>query len=238
MIMWPSPSNRPRVYILSYATILVLCAILCSTSGFHASPVVPASTVSQKSIIQSPLAMSSQNEDQQGDPSDMKKKPTLDSLLNQVGWNNEKRPPIQVDDTNLLFYDIFLILNLCASISFWVVHRMDLNYIGSAFNEGCLMSIMWIGAGLYTGAFLYSAVDGHYSSGDERGGPKAAGLLGFHTFLNAVNLRLVFALVSAVIQHRPVGSGMGEDLLPIEIGFGMVLMGCWRLFHSTFVPRI
>ncbi len=100
------------------------------------------------------------------------------------------------------------------------------------------MSIMWIGAGLYTGAFLYSAVDGHYNPGDERGGPKAAGLLGFQTFLNAVNLRLVFALVSAVLQHRPVGSGLGEDLLPLEIGFGLVLMGCWRLFHSTFIPRI
>jgi hypothetical protein len=149
-----------------------------------------------------------------------------------------KRPPAQVDDVNLLFYDVFLILNLVVSISFWVTHRMDFTYISSALSEACLLSLLWMASGLWTGAFLYSAVDGHYGSSDERGGPKAAGLLGFHTFLNAVNLRLLVALLMAVAQHRPVGSGMGEDLLPLEIGFGFMLMSGWRTLHSSNVPRL
>jgi hypothetical protein len=149
-----------------------------------------------------------------------------------------KRPPAQVDDVNLLFYDVFLILNLVVSISFWVTHRMDFTYISSALSEACLLSLLWMASGLYTGAFLWSAVDGHYGSSDERGGPKAAGLLGFHTFLNAVNLRLLVALLMAVAQHRPVGTGMGEDLLPLEIGFGFMLMSGWRTLHSSNVPRL
>jgi hypothetical protein len=151
---------------------------------------------------------------------------------------NEKRPPATVDDSNLMFYDVFLIVNLVVSISFWVTHRMDFTYISPALSEACLFSLLWIASGLYTGAFLFSAVDGHYGSSDERGGPKAAGLLGFHTFLNAVNLRLVVALLMAVAQHRPVGSGMGEDLLPLEIGFGFMLMSGWRTLHSSNVPRL
>jgi hypothetical protein len=231
--MWSLYSNRRWKYA-SYVTLILVTTILSSSNAF-----VPSSATRQNAVRIWPLAMSSHEEDlrEQTNPSELNESP-FRSFLHEIGWRNKKRPPVQVDDTYLLFYDIFLILNLCASISFWVVHRMDFNYIGSAFSEGCLMSILWIGAGLYTGAFLYSAVDGHYNPGDERGGPKAAGLLGFQTFLNAVNLRLVFALVSALLQHRPVGSGLGEDLLPLEIGFGLVLMGCWRLSHSSFVPRL
>jgi|UniRef100_A0A8J9X703 hypothetical protein len=148
-----------------------------------------------------------------------------------------KLPPLQVEDLNLLFYDIFLILNLVVSISFWVVHRMQLEFIGLAFNEGCLVCLLWIAAGLYSGAFLDSAVDGHYGSADERGGPKAAGLLGFQTFVNTINLRLLFALVVALAEHRPVGAVGGEQLMPLEIGFGLILMSGWRALHSSFVPR-
>ena len=167
-------------------------------------------------------------------------KPLNERILNAMKHLTRpgRRPPAEVEDFEVLFYDIVLILNLSLSISFWSAHRMNFNYIGSAVSEGCLLSLMWIGAGLYSGAFLYSAVDGHYGSMDDRGGPKAAGLLGFHTFLNAVNLRLVFALLSAVIEHRPVGSASGEELLPLEIGFGFVLMACWRTLHSMYAPRL
>jgi hypothetical protein len=150
----------------------------------------------------------------------------------------KKLPPMQVEDLNLLFYDVFLIVNLTLSISFWVTHRMDFGFLPTALNEGCLLSILWIGSGLYHGAFLMSAVDGHFGFSDERGGPKAAAGLAVNTFINAVNLRLVFALGVAVLQHRQVGITPGEQLLPLEIGFGLILMTCWRGLHSSITPRI
>ena len=145
---------------------------------------------------------------------------------------------MQVEDTNLLFYDVFLIVNLSASISFWVTHRMQIEFIPYAISEGCLLSIFWIAAGLYHGSFLMSAVDGHFGSADERGGPKAAAVLALNTFVNAVNLRLLFALVVAVVQHRQVGIDLGEQLLPLEIGCGLALMTFWRAVHSYITPRI
>ena len=149
-------------------------------------------------------------------------------------------PPLHVDDTELLLYDVFLILNLSASISFWVVHRMNFMFLASSISEGALLSICWILAGLANGAFLYSAVDGHYDPrGDdaEKCGPKAAGLLGLSTFVATANLRILFALGAATIQHRPIGYS-GEDLIPLEVVFGLVLMSCWRALHSYYTPRI
>ena len=71
-------------------------------------------------------------------------------------------PPLDVDDTQLLLYDVFLLINLSASISFMVIHRMNFYYIPSSLNEGALLSICWIIAGLANGAFLSSAMDRHY----------------------------------------------------------------------------
>lgn len=164
-------------------------------------------------------------------------------------------PPFRIEDWNLLLYDIFLIVNLSVSISFWVVHRYDVTYIGRALNEGCLLSILWISAGLWNGSFLYSSVDGHYppQSPPNRmtepllnrtniaetnpGGPVAAGLLAFHTFINTINLRLLFALVVAVVEHRPALSSGTELLVPLELGYGLILMMLWRALHSSFVLR-
>lgn len=150
----------------------------------------------------------------------------------------DKLPPMQVDDTNLLLYDVFLIVNLSLSISFWVTHRMEFSYLPYAFSEGCLLSIFWVLSGLYHGMFLLSAVDGHYSSTDERAGPKAAAALALNTYINTVNLRLVFAFMVAVMQHRQVGTAVSEQLLPLEIGFGLILMTLWRALHSSMTPRI
>lgn len=153
----------------------------------------------------------------------------------------KKLPPVQVDDFGVLLYDVFLIVNLSASISFWVTHRMDLMYIPSAVSEGCLFSILWIASGLYHGSFLYSAMDGHFPLDDEegRGGPKAAAALAFNTFINAINLRLVSALIGAWLQHRKVGEGSPmEELIPLEIACGLVLMTMWRALHSQVTPRV
>ena len=149
-----------------------------------------------------------------------------------------KLPPLQVEDNNLLLYDVVLLVNLSASISFWVTHRMEFGYIPFALSEGCLLSIFWIISGLYHGMFLYSAVDGHYGSTDERGGPQAAAILALNTFVNAINLRLLFALLAALVEHRQVGADPMEQLLPLEIGCGLVLMSSWRALHSYITPRI
>ena len=149
-------------------------------------------------------------------------------------------PPLQVDDTNLLLYDVFLLLNLSASISFWVVHRMNFMFIAESLNEGALLSICWMLSGLANGSFLYSAVDGHWDpSGKDadKGGPKAAGLLGLSTFIGTSSIRILIALAVAVAQHRPVGSG-GEALIPLEILVGLILMSSWRALHSANTPRL
>ena len=93
-----------------------------------------------------------------------------------------------------------------------MIHRLQYDYIWTAFSEGCLLSLLWIASGLYSGAFLYSAVDGHYGSSDERGGPKAAGLLGFQTYVNAINLRLLVALLVAVCEHSSDAHRRGKRL--------------------------
>ena len=171
------------------------------------------------------------------EPKSRNASPDFWSVLNRE-TDLGKRPDPKVEDFQVLFYDIALLINLVLSISFWDVHRLDVTYIGAAFNEGCLLSICWLLSGLYYGAFLNSAVDGHYGSTDERGGPRAAGMLALSTFIGTINLRLIFSLAIALIQHRTVGSIGGELFIPTELGFGVVLMTAWRALHSNYVPRI
>jgi len=166
----------------------------------------------------------------------------IPSTLWSMLTGNGGRPPIQVDDTNVLFYDVLLLMNLSVSISFGVTHRMNLSYISSALDEGSLMCICWITAGLANGVFLYSAVDGHYDplgrgEDSDKGGPKAAGLLALSTFISASSIRILIALSFAVCQHRPVGVG-GEELIPLEIVVGLALMSLWRAVHSSYTPRV
>lgn len=165
--------------------------------------------------------------------------------LSSLSVTFDKPPPMQIDDFSLLFYDIVLILNLSVSISFWVVHRLSFIDILPAFSEGSLLCILWIIAGLWNGAFLYSAVDGHYDPRQQgngkneevKGGPTYAALLGLSTFVTTANLRVIIALVTAVVEHRKVGANYGEDLIPLEIACGLILMACWRMLHSSFTPR-
>ncbi len=142
--------------------------------------------------------------------------------------------PIQIQDVTVLYYDIILIINLSVSTSFWVVHRLSLWNVLEAFNEGCLLSIFWIISGLYNGAFLYMNIDGNKIGDDNDGGPKAAGLLGLWTFVGTINLRILIALCIAISEHRPVGIADGEELIPLELSFGLVLMSMWRMLHSAY----
>jgi hypothetical protein len=106
-------------------------------------------------------------------------------------------------------------------------------------SEGACVSLCWLAAGLGNGAFLGSAVDGHYY-GSDRGGPPGAALLAAATFVNTINLRLLVALVLAVSHHRPVDMTAGgpEALLPLELGLGLLLMPAWRWLHSSSTPRL
>mmetsp|Transcript_37544 Transcript_37544/g.63945 ORF Transcript_37544/g.63945 Transcript_37544/m.63945 type:complete len:298 (+) Transcript_37544:79-972(+) len=152
-------------------------------------------------------------------------------------------PPLQIDDVEVLLYDVFLLMNLSLSISYLVVHRWQSHYIPSSIHEGAVLSICWIAAGLLNGIFLHSAIDGHYDPRkdaeeyERKGGPGAAGLLALSTFVTTSSLRIVLALGAAVAEHRPVGSA-GEELMPLETLFGLVLMSAWRCLHSEHTPRI
>jgi len=175
----------------------------------------------------------SQQKEQQSPPPPPFWEKWMQAVRDEYG-PERKRPPLQVDDFSLVLYDVFLILNLTVSISFWVVHRMELDWIAGAVSEGCLLSLCWMVAGLGKGAFLFSAVDGHQPSG----GPMEAAKLATVTFLDTVNVRLLVALLWAVLQHRAVGIGPGESLLPLELGLGWMLMPLWRLLHSSYIPRL
>jgi len=165
------------------------------------------------------------------------------SSLNQrnSGPNLFYLPPIQIEDTPLVLYDVFLLMNLSISISICVCHRLQLQYITPAFSEGALLSILWILSGLYYGTFLFSSRNGHYdvSNMDEtqKGGPLAAGTLALSTFVTTASLRIIVALTAAFIEHRPVGVAPGEELIPLEIGFGLVLMSAWRYLWSAEVNQ-
>ena len=153
-------------------------------------------------------------------------------------------PPLVVQDLDLVLFDIVLLVNLVVSIDVWVVHRRlqffgGSNTIATAVSEGCLLSCCWLAAGVWTGAFLYSAVDGHLSSSSDHAGPPAAARLAVQTFVNAINLRLIIALVTAVVQHRPaLDMQTGEALLPASLGLGLVLTPTWRWLHSNYTPRL
>lgn len=168
-----------------------------------------------------------------------KDQPMLALLRYVADTSNWRIPPFRVDDPALLFYDVFLLLNLSLSISFHVVHRMsvDVIHVVPAISEGSLLCILWVLAGWFRGAFAYSAVDGNRDLTQEEGGPKAAGLLGLQTFIDTSSLRVCIALVQAISEHRRVGSIPGEDLMLLEITFGLALMSVWRLLHSTYTPR-
>jgi len=180
------------------------------------------------------------NAKREKEPVDWMKELTETSPVFQLFRPKGKRkmPPLTVDDVSLLFYDVSLILNLTVSISFWVVHRISFSYIGASITEASLMSILWVVCGFFNGAFLYTAVDGNYDSTDKRAGPKAAALMGLNTYIGAASLRVIYALLSAMMEHRKVGIAPGEDLILQEIFFGLILMSSWRALHSSYTPRI
>lgn len=225
-------------------------------SSLHSFHFKTRSTYSNQTKISNSIQDENKNADLQKEQEHLSSIPISQRiqafLKSTTSANYGPPPPLQVEDTSLLLYDVFLLLNLTVSISFWVVHRMNIDQITPAISEGSLLSILWIISGLRHGSFLYSAVDGHYDpsdvtlldarSQDDRkarlgGGPKSAFLLGLNTMIGTANLRILVAFLSAVVQHRRVGSMYGEELIPLEIAFGIILMSLWRLLHSRYTIR-
>ena len=160
------------------------------------------------------------------------------ALMSYLGFmsdrENWKVPPLRIDDEGLLLCDIFLLLNLTGSISFWIVHRMSFDYILPALSEGSLICILWFVAGWFRGAFINPEALDNGDSESDTSGPNAAGLMGLNTFIDTSILRVTLALILAVLQHRQVGSVPGEDLMLLEISFGLVQMSLWRALHSVY----
>ena len=213
--------------------------LLRNTNKFHLLGNIERSTFFRK-IARSPQSLhgklDSDNEDTE------EKSPNGQANLKE----EKKEVNYSIEDTQVLFYDICLLLNLSLSVSVWVIHRDDpVSHLASAFSEGSLLSIIWVGVGVLNGLFLYSAVEGHQGStnalGDNdknlRGGPRAAGLLSLNTFVSVCSLRIIFALIQAVLGHRHVGDIDGELLIPLELACGLVLMSSWRVLHSSYVLR-
>jgi hypothetical protein len=173
----------------------------------------------------------------------------LRAFLGSIASRPWSLPPFRVDDINLLYYDVFLLINLVVSISLYVTHRLDVSYLGIAFSEGCLLSIAWVCSGLLsTGAFLKSAIDGQTyeakskgsdssNSSEETHFQNSPGLVACSTFVNAMNLRLILALGSAAWEHVPVGSQALDSMLPLEMAFGLVLMTVWRTIYAFVVQQ-
>ena len=50
---------------------------------------------------------------------------------------------------------------------------------------------------------------------------------------------LPLELVQDRRENQPrVGAAAGEQLIPLEIAFGLLLMSLWRALHSRYVPRV
>ena len=174
----------------------------------------------------------------------------FNKLINKKSAQNSKEKTLnfRIEDSELVLYDVFLLLNLSVSVSVWVVHRKDpLNHLLSAIGEGSLLCLLWVSIGLINGLFLYSAIDGHYNpdengrdgkiDDENNGGPRAAGWLAFNTFVSVINVRLFIALVEAVTAHRRIGDIDQEGLMTLESIFGLVLMSSWRMLHSSYILR-
>jgi len=146
-------------------------------------------------------------------------------------------PPFIVEDTQILFYDITLLVNLCVCISTLVIHRnaSPMLHIIDGFSEGSLLSLIWLVSGLWNGAFLYSAADGHYPPSAEES-PKRAGLLAFNTFVTTMNIRILLVLIDKFVLHKAATNG-AMNMILLELVFGLGLMSFWRMLRSYIIPR-
>ena len=161
----------------------------------------------------------------------------------------------RVGDVQLLLLDVVLLLNLALSASFWVVYRLDvMKTLTVALNEGCLLAVCWIVAGIYHDSFSFGVGESKETLDKER----TAGLLGLRTFATASYIRLGIALLGLLFHQNlawlPFGDtsgfdgaavellGGGDDakawkLISLELSVGVVLMSIWRVLHSQFVQR-
>lgn len=216
---------------------------LAINTRFHASSELrfqqePGDGTEEKKLLK---AFNSENGNDRTAENGGSEKNSLHSILRKFVPQFKRPPPLQIEDTSVLFYDVFLIINLSLSISFWVVHRLSFSDIVPAFSEGSLLCILWVIAGLWNGAFLYSAVDGHYDTSkvenEGKGGPVYAAILGLSTMVTTSSLRILVALAMGIVEHREVGFHNGEELIPLEIAFGLLLMPVWRMLHSSYSIR-
>jgi hypothetical protein len=172
-------------------------------------------------------------------------------------------PADRIQDVQLLLFDVFLILNLTLSASFWVVYRLDVaKTMTVALNEGCVFAFCWIVAGVFNDAFRSeeSSIDVSTASlprkGDEGLTQNPYLTTAINTFLTASVLRLVLALfalaassasseAATLFDASPkltssflgVHDSQSAKLIPLEFGLGAILMTTWRMIHAQFKVR-
>eukprot|EP00588_Corethron_pennatum_P030969 CAMPEP_0194337682 /NCGR_PEP_ID=MMETSP0171-20130528/77103_1 /TAXON_ID=218684 /ORGANISM="Corethron pennatum, Strain L29A3" /LENGTH=242 /DNA_ID=CAMNT_0039101547 /DNA_START=171 /DNA_END=899 /DNA_ORIENTATION=+ len=231
-----SPRNPLRPACLSYQ--FQMMGICAPKSSFSSSEIISgpfekvqrAASGKFSSEVEFENRFNMKNEDPDGQDEEEK---GLSAYFSKY----KKMPPLIVDDPTLVLYDVLLLVNLSFATSTWVVHRPSFSvsdellgasepvaHIASAVNEGCLLAILWVIAGLFNGRVFRNV-------GDE---PEIAAWEALNVFLTTTSLRLIVALAVAFIEHRPVGASDGESLIAIEVAFGFVMMAIWRYVYSVY----
>lgn len=234
--------TRTRLRIFLIALITTYIPLLNSFTAKVHFPSREQNTFGKQSRKESPLSTTTstrlwENKDPSTDLDSGadQKLSAFEKLKSEFSVSFQRIRNFDVEDTQVLFYDVFLLLNLSVSVSFWVIHRGDpFPYIANSLSEGALLSILWISAGLANGMFLY---EGYESKTNGNYEPKSVGMQALNSFVSVCNMRIILALIKAVLGHRHVGDIDEELLVPLELGGGIVMMSFWRMLYSTYVTR-
>jgi len=166
-----------------------------------------------------------------------KKKSKQESDEKISGFSLEKRklfipnPTDRIQDVQLLLFDVFLLLNLTLSASFWVVYRLDVaKTMTVALNEGCIFVICWIISGVLNDAFRIKVSS--LRDSDEKVSPELKTAI--NTFMLASVLRLGLALLAWATSPASMdGLQFGND----TVGIMSMVEQAHQTASSTFASN-
>jgi len=140
-------------------------------------------------------------------------------------------PADRIQDVQLLLFDVFLLLNLTLSASFWVVYRLDVaKTMTVALNEGCIFVICWIISGVLNDAFSIKVSS--LRDSDEKVSPELKTAI--NTFMLASVLRLGLALLAWATSPASMdGLQFGND----TVGIMSMVEQAHQTASSTFASN-